>query len=134
MKDLTGFKIVYGTGQIPAAQVFGQDRVKADMGARRIEVHNMFGNVLWSYGIIGLCLYTFWIAKTIWEVRVVANALWIWGALLTFSFSGVLIRSRSYWLLLGLLLALWSLKKAPNQEPAPESKKPRELLPIHNKG
>lgn len=120
MKDLKGFKILFGTGQIPAAKLYGQDRIKAGLGERGIEVHNMFGNVLWSYGVIGLILYAFWIGKTIWEVRIVPNTLFIWAAILTFSIGGVVIRVRSYWLVVGLMMALWSLKIADDKKTSPE--------------
>jgi hypothetical protein len=120
MKDLKGIKLLFGTGQIPVLQVNDPGDTRFRNDKNKIEVHNMFGNVLWSYGIIGLSLYVFWIAKIIWEVRVIPNALYIWGALLTFSVSGVLFRSRSYWLVLGLMMALLNIEMTKDKKKSQE--------------
>jgi hypothetical protein len=69
----------------------------------------MFGDVLWRFGIIGLILYIFWIARTIWEVRILPNTLFIWAAILLYSVSGIIFRFRSFWLIVGLMMALLNM-------------------------
>jgi len=70
------------------------------------EVHNIFGNVLRAYGIIGLFLFAFWVIKFIWASRVVSGALWVWGALLCYNMTHNGIRFRSFWMLSAFLLAI----------------------------
>lgn len=73
------------------------------------ETHNMFGWVVEMYGLVGLAFYLFWIWKFFWRSRVVKDATWIWAAILVYSISGVVIRFRSFWILLGLLAAMVSI-------------------------
>ena len=111
LEEVKGFKILYGTGYTGAIDLDPNQRIRAKMGERKLEVHNMFGNVLYGYGVIGLSIYLYWIIRFIWLSKVVPNSFWIWGALLTFSVSGVLIRSRNYWLVLAMILALASIRR-----------------------
>jgi hypothetical protein len=112
LNRLKGVRILYGTG----ARSYGN---QADPLTRvtTTEVHNMFGHVLWVYGIIGVLFYLIWIIKTIWETRILKDGLFIWGAILAFSMSGVVMRSRMYWILLGLMLAMVGLKLLKKEKP-----------------
>jgi len=110
LKDLKNWKIIYGTGQIPAGKIWSDKKIIYSGTKNYQEVHNMFGNVLWGYGIIGLILYGAWIIKTILEVKLITNTLHVWGALILYSMSGVLFRSRMFWLIIGIMMAMWNIK------------------------
>lgn len=93
-----------GDGRIIIGE--GQFLIKPKNDPIHFEVHNIFGNVLRSYGIIGLFLFGFWIGKFIWESRFVPGAIWVWAALLCYNMTHNGIRFRSFWILLAFILAL----------------------------
>ena len=105
LTHMTGWEMLIGRGLGGPRIDRGGGKLFADRGATN-EMHNMFGWVLESYGLVGLAFYSFWIWKFIWRSRVVKDATWIWAALLVYSISGVVIRFRSFWILLGLLAAM----------------------------
>ena len=108
MENLTGIKILVGTGSVDVKDK--KHPVVISPGEYRMEVHSMFGHALWVYGIIGLLLYAAWIFKSIWETRILKDGLFVWAAILAYSVGGVIIRFRSFWILVGLMLALVGLK------------------------
>lgn len=84
------------------------------------EVHNVFGEIFRCYGLIGLGLFSFWLAGFLWRSRVVPGALLIWGALLLYNMSHYGLRFRAFWLLLALLNAmLWLEAGRAEETPAP---------------
>lgn len=81
------------------------------------EVHNIFGNVLRAYGIIGLLCFAVWIGKFIWASRVVPGAIWVWAALFCYNMTHNGIRFRAFWILLAFILAIITyLKSTQNLE------------------
>ena len=113
MQSFTGIKILIGTGMHYAEKEgFLREMFKED----DFEVHSMFGHVLWAYGIIGLALYLYWVVTAIVKGWILPDTKWVWAAILTYSVGGVVIRFRSYWILLGLILALVILKTSLSKE------------------
>lgn len=81
------------------------------------EVHNIFGNVLRAYGIIGLLCFAVWIGKFIWASRVIPGTLWVWAALFCYNMTHNGIRFRAFWILLAFILAIITyLKSTQNLE------------------
>lgn len=113
MQSLTGIKILIGTGLHFAEK---EGFLREVFKEKDYEVHNMFAHVLWAYGIIGLALYLYWIVTVIRKGWILPDSKWVWAAILTYSIGGVVIRFRSYWIVLGLLLALVSLKTSLRKE------------------
>ena len=83
------------------------------------EVHNIFGEIFRCYGLIGLGLFSFWLAGFLWRSRVVPGGLFVWGALLMYNMSHYGLRFRSFWLLLAFLNAMiWLEAGRSGQTPA----------------
>ncbi len=80
------------------------------------EVHNIFGDIFRSYGIIGLGLFTAWLLKFIWRSRVVPGALFIWAALMLYNMTHYGLRFRAFWILLALLNAMILLENQKRPE------------------
>jgi hypothetical protein len=130
MRNLTGLKILYGTGSVYSHM--NEEPLVRDPWRSYVEVHNMFGHVLWVYGIIGLLLYLPWIVKSVWEDHILKDGLFVWAAFLAFSIGGVLVRSRMFWIIQGLMLALVLLKlqtrkKLYSSDPAAELRQEHQL-------
>ncbi len=70
------------------------------------EVHNIFGEIFRSYGIIGLGLFTVWLLRFIWRSLVLPGGLFIWGGLLIYNLTHYGLRFRAFWVLLALLNAM----------------------------
>jgi hypothetical protein len=70
------------------------------------EVHNIFGEIFRSYGLIGLGLFSFWLGRFIWQSRQLPGGLFIWGALLVYNLTHYGLRFRSLWILLALINAM----------------------------
>jgi len=80
------------------------------------EVHNVFGEVFRSYGIVGLMLFCFWMGGFIWRSRLISGGLWIWAALLLYNMSHYGMRFRSFWILLAFLNAMiWIASRLPEE-------------------
>lgn len=74
-----------------------------------LDVHNLFGEIFRSYGLIGLSFFSFWLGQTIWQSRIVPGALWIWAGLLIYNMSHYGLRFRSFWILTALIGALFCI-------------------------
>lgn len=105
MRNLKGIKVIIGTGAL-----FVERENPMRFKGYFTEVHNMLGHVLWVYGLIGLLLFVPWLIKSVWEARILRDGLFIWAAFLAFGIGGVVVRSRVFWIIQGLLLALVGLK------------------------
>lgn len=106
---MTVWELLIGKGKGGPTIDRGKGNLFADRDSDVNETHNMFGWVVEMYGLVGLAFYLFWIWKFVWRSRVVKDATWIWAAILVYSISGVIIRFRSFWILLGLLAAMLSI-------------------------
>jgi hypothetical protein len=82
-----------------------------------MEVHNMFGEVLRAFGLIGLSLFLFWLIKFMLCVRGVKDSFWVLAGIFTFNVSINGIRWRAFWIFLAFLLAMAALYKK-DREPA----------------
>ena len=82
-----------------------------------MEVHNMFGEVLRAFGLIGLSLFLFWLIKFMLCVRGVKDSFWVLAGIFTFNMSINGIRWRAFWIFLAFLLAMAALYKE-DHEPA----------------
>jgi hypothetical protein len=112
LRDLTGLKLLYGTGYIPMLATTDSELRAKSKALPGKEVHNMFLNALWGFGAIGLIFFAYWIFQNVWGVREVPNALWIWASLLTIGATHALFRSRMFWLIVSLMLALLNMEMA----------------------
>gem|GEM_PF-3494746 len=112
LEHVHGIQILIGTsGTYVINAMRGEN--SALLGAKRSylpEVHNMFANVLATYGLIGLGFFLWWILKSILECRIIKDGLWVWAAILTYSFGGVIYRFRPFWILVALMMALINIK------------------------
>lgn len=80
-------------------------------GKKRVgEVHNIIGEIFRSYGIIGLLLFSYWLARMFWRSRIVPGGVWIWMGLLTYNMTHYGLRFRSFWILLAMLNAMTVLQ------------------------
>jgi hypothetical protein len=70
-----------------------------------IEVHNIFGDVLRSYGLIGLSLFVFWVLKLIFNLKIFGDGLWVFAGLMMYNMGNNGIRFRAFWILISLLIA-----------------------------
>ena len=80
------------------------------------EVHNIFGEIFRSYGLIGLGLLVFWLGRFIWRSRVLPGGLFIWGALLLYNLTHYGLRFRFFWILLGLVNVMLVLEWSAREE------------------
>ena len=109
LKYLHGLKFLYGIG--PA----GADREQLSKGAlskhrRTIEVHNMFGDVLRSYGLIGLLLFGYWYLRLFWNSRRIKYGFWVMAVIFAFNNAHQGIRFRFFWIFMAFLIVLINLK------------------------
>jgi len=88
------------------------------------EVHNIFGDIFRSYGIIGLGLFGYWLGGFIWRSRQVPGALFIWAALLTYNMSHYGLRFRAFWVVLAFLNVMLILETRNREEQATEEPRP----------
>jgi hypothetical protein len=84
------------------------------------EVHNLFGQIFRSYGLIGLGLFYYWIGGFVWRSRQAPAALFIWAALLTYNMSHYGLRFRPLWVLLALLNVMLLLESRSREKSAAE--------------
>jgi hypothetical protein len=105
LTTLNALELLIGKGIGPTKTVPDQVISRKDNNLG-IETHNMFGWILEHYGLIGLSFFLLWLFPFCWRSRAVKDAMWIWASLLTFGMSGVLVRSRLFWIFLGLLSAI----------------------------
>jgi hypothetical protein len=84
----------------------GQKNLLSSRNYPYLEVHNLFGDILRSYGLIGLALFSVWMFKLIWDSRILSGAFWIWAAVLMYNMSHNGIRFRSFWILLAMLITI----------------------------
>lgn len=74
-----------------------------------IEVHNLFGEILRAFGLIGLGLFIFWLIRFIGTIRVINDSIWIMAAIVTFNMGINGLRWRGLWIFMGFLLAMSSI-------------------------
>jgi hypothetical protein len=119
LSQLEGLQILFGRGQ----GGFGS-KAKAFLGKAKDhggESHNIFGEALRGYGLIGLLLLLFWLGQAIWAGRILKDSIWIWGGLLLFNMGNYGLRWRAFWILLGLLFAMVSLVEMKKNQPTTET-------------
>lgn len=71
-----------------------------------LDVHNIFGEIFRSYGLVGLTFFSLWLGRTIWQTRVVPGALWIWAGFLIYNMSHYGLRFRSFWIFTAFICVL----------------------------
>jgi hypothetical protein len=79
-------------------------RLKGGIG----EVHNIFGQIFRSYGLIGLALFLNWLLRLIWSSRILPGSLWVWTALIVYNMSHNGVRFRMFWFLMALIIFIIS--------------------------
>ena len=107
LRQLEGIGILVGSGF-----TFGGPKNVIQKSQAIPEVHNMFGHVLWIYGIIGLLLYLYFLFNIIRQNSILRDTILIWCAILAYSVGGVVYRFRSFWVLVALMTALSCLKRS----------------------
>jgi hypothetical protein len=103
---MKGFHVVIGMGDVP----FSHERNYWGRKSAAPEVHNIFGNVFRSYGVIGVLLFGFWMFRLIWASRILTGGLLVWSALLLYNMAHNGARFRSFWVLVALIIVMIKFK------------------------
>jgi len=100
--DYNGIDFLFGAGT--------GARISSDMGkaSKRFhsEVHNLFGEILRAFGIIGLLLFGLWLYKFIKTIKNIKDIYWILGSIFIYNLGIYGLRWRAFWIFFSLLLAL----------------------------
>lgn len=101
-RDWGGIQILIGAGK-----GFSDEKIQqlAKLHVKIQEVHNIFGDVLMSFGIIGLAIFSYWIITFISKSKYLTYRWWIWIPILLENAVGTKLRFRIFYLFLAFLLA-----------------------------
>lgn len=114
LEKVSGLEILFGHGAVPQRL---EERT-SPLGHRQrvMEVHNSFGDVLKSYGIVGLLLFCYWVVKIVWSSKNFTNGLWVMAALFVFHFGHLGIRFRSFWIFMAFFLVMATIREKPENQ------------------
>ena len=110
LEQLRGINILIGSGAGGHGRIIEQ-KGSISQTISTIEVHNTFGDILRSYGFIGLILFLYWYFNVIWQGRKIKNGLWVMVAIFAFNNAHIGIRFRSFWILMAFFIVLIYLKQ-----------------------
>ena len=109
LKIMHGFDFIIGIGMGLEHSLIGNrpnTLIKQHKPILTIEVHNMFGDVFRTHGLIGLFLFGIWIGKILKMSTKVKDGLWIMLCLLLYNMASNGIRFRYFWIFLAFLMAI----------------------------
>ena len=107
LQHLKGLSFLYGIGPGGAGRALKQPGIIV-MKYSTMEVHSSFGDVLRSYGLIGLFLFSYWYFRFVWQSRLIKNGWWVMAAIFAFNNVHNGIRFRSFWIFMGLMVVMIS--------------------------
>jgi O-antigen ligase len=104
IKAMNGLELLFGKGTGMKASQSDQDS-KSPIAHRTapMEVHNSFGDIFRSYGMIGLLLFSYWFFRLVWKSRRLPNGIMIMMALTLFNFAHMGLRFRSFYIFIAFL-------------------------------
>ena len=102
LRGINGLEILIGKG----AGLRHEMKIKHK---KVYEVHNSFVEVLKCYGVIGLLLFLFWFIRLSWGSLALKNGIWIMAAMFAYNFGHMGLRFRSFWIYLGMFVAIINL-------------------------
>jgi hypothetical protein len=112
LKSFGGFAIIFGGGDFVSKKKTSPLFARESTGA---EVHNIFGDLLKIYGLIGLALFLFWLIRFMCSIKIMKSGLWALTGLLIYNMGNNGIRFRALWIWIALLIAMEAFMRVKNK-------------------
>ena len=106
IKILHGVQFIVGRGAGAIRRETGMTGQRLERGIG--EVHNLFGDIFRSYGLIGLALSLNYFIRLIWSSRILPGGLWVWAAIMSYNMSHNGMRFGTFWVLMALMICMVS--------------------------